>query len=448
MTMRSLALTFLAALRRTVLFMTVMAASAGAFADESPPTPRGLWGRTIIPESRPRETGSVDAAWTEVAALIQVTPALDVQSTPQKKSDWSGYVFWQEFSNRLLRETGLRFYARFPSDPRIWLWLEATLERQPLYLDISEGWLAQNDPATNPSIDQVARTTWEEKYPVLRAACIASPAAPDSLRLRMWCELLREPIQRGLSARLRRQAFDFGTINYEEIGRGLARMGETFPARDDIQLRVTTDTFFSYAAKYAPGVESKWRIALGQSPSRALRDLALARAQGESLRTAPLEMRFTAVDGREVDVAKLRGKVVLIDFWAATWCGACKVQEPLMKEVYAKYRAQGFEIIGIACEMKPSDREFLVNYVRSHEMPWPQFFEGNGMNNEYTLRYGFTSIPQFFLLGPDGLLVAHTSGSDGLRNLEAVVRKQLGLPPLQAGDEDKVLGVSEPVATN
>src|SRR5947209_3250736 len=73
----------------------------------------------------------------------------------------------------------------------------------------------------------------------------------------------------------------------------------------------------------------------------------------------PLEIRFTALDGREVDLAKMIGKVVLVDFWS-TSCGPCVGEMPTVKAVYQKLHDQGFEIIGISLDDKESAlRRFL-----------------------------------------------------------------------------------------
>ncbi len=223
-------------------------------------------------------------------------------------------------------------------------------------------------------------------------------------------------------------------------GEALAKLGLDYPLAGGDPLRNAANDFLRRADQWNVDAARNAREKMRVGPNAILREIANGALMREAARTTPLAMRFTAVDGREVDLAALRGKVVLIDFWAAKWCGACKVQKPLMAEVYARYHALGFEIIGIACELKESDRGFLLDYVKKHGMPWPQFFDGKGMMNEYTRRYAITGIPVFFLIGKDGLLVAESGSSGGLSNLEAVVRRELGLPPLQPGDEDLRLG--------
>ena len=58
---------------------------------------------------------------------------------------------------------------------------------------------------------------------------------------------------------------------------------------------------------------------------------------------------LTAIDGTSIDLAKLRGKVVLVNFWA-TWCAPCRKEMPTLDAFYRRHRGQGFELIGISVD--------------------------------------------------------------------------------------------------
>jgi len=112
-------------------------------------------------------------------------------------------------------------------------------------------------------------------------------------------------------------------------------------------------------------------------------------------------IRFTAVDGREVDLSKLRGKVVLVDFWG-THCGPCVAELPRVKTAYEKFHDQGFEVIGISCD---TDKKELEDYVQQHGIPWPQYFDGHQQSdNKFTVAFGIDGIPHMFILDTNGCL--------------------------------------------
>jgi thiol-disulfide isomerase/thioredoxin len=131
----------------------------------------------------------------------------------------------------------------------------------------------------------------------------------------------------------------------------------------------------------------------------------------------PVEITFEAVDGRRINVAKLKGKVVLIDFWA-TWCGPCVAELPNVKKTYAKYHKKGFEIVGISLD---SNKNKLMDFVEDNNMTWPQHFDGKGWKNRYAVEFGIQSIPAMWLVDKKGNLVDMKARA----NLEAKVERLL-----------------------
>jgi len=117
----------------------------------------------------------------------------------------------------------------------------------------------------------------------------------------------------------------------------------------------------------------------------------------------PLVIQFTAPDGREADSTKMRGKVVLVDFWSST-CPGCIRDLPKLKAAYDKFHVQGFEIIGICCDTG-TDKKVLQRFVTRKEIPGLQFFESSPEDeNRFVQEYGICHIPHMMLLDKEGCL--------------------------------------------
>lgn len=110
-----------------------------------------------------------------------------------------------------------------------------------------------------------------------------------------------------------------------------------------------------------------------------------------------------------------KGKYVLVDFWAS-WCGWCRAEFPVLKEVYEKYKGDNFEIVGILCNDK---RENSLRAMKEDGVTWPQIL--NTRDTAMRL-YGVTGIPEIILFSPDGTILAR-----GLRGerLKATVAEAL-----------------------
>ncbi len=128
-----------------------------------------------------------------------------------------------------------------------------------------------------------------------------------------------------------------------------------------------------------------------------------------------MDIEGKTLDGSEFDWKALRGKVVLVDYWA-TWCGPCIAELPNVKENYEKYRAQGFEVVGISLDQ---DRDRLTKFIAEKEIPWVTLFEDDaGWNHHMANYYGIMGIPATILVDRDGKVVSLSArGSELGRHL-------------------------------
>jgi len=106
--------------------------------------------------------------------------------------------------------------------------------------------------------------------------------------------------------------------------------------------------------------------------------------------------------GEELALEKLRGKIVLLDFWAS-WCGPCRVDIPEVKEIWKRHSRDQFLIIGISLD---SNRHLFDAYMKEEGISWPQYYDGLGWGNKLARLYGVYAIPQTILIDQNGAIKA------------------------------------------
>ena len=140
-------------------------------------------------------------------------------------------------------------------------------------------------------------------------------------------------------------------------------------------------------------------------------------------RKPTFKAELTKLDASKLSLPKdLLGKVVVVDFWA-TWCGPCIKSLPHMKQVYAKYKDKGVEIVGISFD-RAGDKKKLIAFVKKQNLTWIQTYSGKYWNDPTGQKYGIRGIPAIWVIGKDGKIVSNNARS----NLEAVIDRALKAP--------------------
>lgn len=126
------------------------------------------------------------------------------------------------------------------------------------------------------------------------------------------------------------------------------------------------------------------------------------------------DLAFKDPDGKVRKLSDLRGKVVLLDFWAS-WCGPCRRESPNVRNVYAKYHDKGFEVFSVSLDR---DAASWKKAIQDDQLVWPNHVSDlKQWQSEAAAIYGVRSIPSMFLLDRDGRIVAMICADQHLKML-------------------------------
>ena len=200
------------------------------------------------------------------------------------------------------------------------------------------------------------------------------------------------------------------SLRYEK-GLALAHLN------DDEHAKAEFTEFLKFAPENDP---MRSRVA------RYIEQPELARA-----RMAP-NFRVTTLDGQTVTMDDLRGKVVLVDFWA-TWCGPCNAELPHVKEIAARYAGRPLVILSVSSD---KDEAKWKQFIGAHGMTWLQARDSDQSIAEM---FGIESIPHYFTIDTDGILQTEQLGGgseiDGkLKKMVAQAEKHLQENAVKGGD--------------
>lgn len=125
------------------------------------------------------------------------------------------------------------------------------------------------------------------------------------------------------------------------------------------------------------------------------------------------EIKLEDLNGKELSLSSLRGKLVLVDFWAS-WCGPCRNSNKALVKVYEQYKSTGFEIFGVSLD---NDKAAWKKAVQNDKITWKQVNEQGGWEAKVAQEWGIEALPTSYLLDEDGKVLLADPSIDQIKTI-------------------------------
>ena len=188
------------------------------------------------------------------------------------------------------------------------------------------------------------------------------------------------------------------------------------------QSPVTTFFLFQYAnifPKVKDNLGAYYDLLSGDAkkgPFATVIEKTLATAGLGNVGTVLPDFKQNDVNGKSVSLSSLRGKYVLIDFWAS-WCGPCRAENPNVVKAFNAYKDKNFTVLGVSLDQ---DKTKWLDAIKKDGLNWTHVSDLKYWNNEVAVQFGIQSIPANYLIDPKGVVIGKDlRGEDLTRILSA-----------------------------
>lgn len=187
----------------------------------------------------------------------------------------------------------------------------------------------------------------------------------------------------------------------EKLGKSIASLGGRFPGHQGIA-----------------AVINQYNTFVAQQKQRQQQEQAKRKSRPSIGDIAP-DFTMNDTNGKPFSLSSLRGKYVLVDFWAS-WCGPCRHENPVVVSAFEKFNARNFTVLGVSLD---EDKTDWLQAIKDDRLSWKQISDLKGWASGVAELYGFEAIPYNVLLDPSGKIIATELRGEALEQKLAEVIK-------------------------
>ena len=349
--------------------------------------------RSILFADGDRAPNPVDPA---VRALIDAIAALDKKGVPDPNADFKGFVQFH-----LDRIKPLRKLAEDEKVP--------AAEKLAYNRQVVDGLIALYQTGKYPAAENALKQLIGQGGAVASYAAIRKLASDYAIQLDDP-NVNQAKVQAAYLASLEKFLTDYPKS--DEVPDALFQLASNNEFNNEE--KAARDYYTRLVEQY-PATDS------GKKAAGALRRLDLV--------GKPIDLAGRGLDGQAVDVAKFRGKPLVILFWTGA-AEAGRRDLPDVKKVQEK--AKGLEVLGVCLD---SDRDAVVKFIQANDLPWPQIYEPKGMDGDLANQFGIISLPTMFLVDAAGKVVSRNVRSAA--DLDKQLNKDQAVRPASLRFNDK-----------